>query len=126
VCSMGNYGRGCLERCSEKCVSLECHRETGACRWGCQIGYMGDTCQEGQWKDCGLWLVPKLNSYLRILRYYITRNRLSLMEIKTNLETSRTCAIFTGFIIVFQYESDQIPGTSGSDPLVSRCLPVWV
>ncbi|KAK3779812.1 hypothetical protein RRG08_019131 [Elysia crispata] len=43
---MGNYGRGCLERCSEKCVSLECHRETGACRWGCQIGYMGDTCQE--------------------------------------------------------------------------------
>ena len=45
-CYYNYYGVNCKERCNDRCIG--CNRETGACENGCQPGWKGIYCHEGE------------------------------------------------------------------------------
>ncbi|XP_001948568.2 uncharacterized protein LOC100163240 [Acyrthosiphon pisum] len=45
-CFMGTYGADCSQTCSEHCLNNMCDRYTGACLYGCSVGYILPYCRE--------------------------------------------------------------------------------
>eukprot|EP00102_Acyrthosiphon_pisum_P009933 XP_003248923.2 PREDICTED: multiple epidermal growth factor-like domains protein 6 [Acyrthosiphon pisum] len=47
-CTMGTYGADCRQNCSEHCLNNMCDRYTGACLYGCSVGYILPYCSESK------------------------------------------------------------------------------
>ncbi|CAI6359203.1 unnamed protein product [Macrosiphum euphorbiae] len=45
-CTMGTYGAGCKQTCSDHCLNNTCDQYTGACLYGCSVGYILPHCSE--------------------------------------------------------------------------------
>lgn len=51
-CPSGQYGKNCLDTCSENCiVASKCDRFTGQCEGGCKQGWTGTTCDQGKYNQ---------------------------------------------------------------------------
>ena len=47
VCANGKYGQNCTGRCSSNCLDGACDHVDGRCAQGCNPGYQGTTCSNG-------------------------------------------------------------------------------
>ena len=48
-CTHGLFGSNCSKKCSINCkVPGRCHRKTGFCTGGCQVGWAGNMCEKGK------------------------------------------------------------------------------
>ena len=49
-CHKGFYGEGCKKICSEQCGGdlNSCHHVNGSCNYGCDPGYTGSLCIQGE------------------------------------------------------------------------------
>lgn len=49
ACSRSFYGKNCMEQCSKNCnETTSCDRVTGGCEGGCEPGWTGITCNDGE------------------------------------------------------------------------------
>lgn len=46
-CSQGTYGKDCQHRCGSCNNQTGCHYMNGICYEGCDTGYLGDRCVDG-------------------------------------------------------------------------------
>lgn len=47
VCIHGTYGKDCQHRCGSCINQTHCHYVNGTCFEGCDTGYLGDKCVDG-------------------------------------------------------------------------------
>lgn len=45
ACSVGYFGQNCTDKCNSSCKG--CNHITGVCDSGCQPGWIGDFCEQG-------------------------------------------------------------------------------
>lgn len=46
-CDNGTFGQDCLESCGRCVGEKQCHHTNGTCLNGCNVGYQGLNCTEG-------------------------------------------------------------------------------
>ena len=72
-CAAGTYGSGCAETCSERCAgdNNPCDQSDGACSRGCDPGYVGTHCENGETKvyhrTIYYFIVPHIGLLLLLL-----------------------------------------------------------
>lgn len=71
VCPHGIYGINCEDKCSMNCgVPERCDRVTGECEKGCQVGWIGSTCDTSTFVlGSDQW---KYKSYMYKFIYYLS------------------------------------------------------
>ena len=73
-CYIGTYGDECGETCSEHCAGDQdsCHHVNGTCDLGCDPGYQGSNCTQGELvtkQNVDRNLCYALSDMTRTLRY---------------------------------------------------------
>lgn len=63
-CSQGTYGKDCQHRCGSCNNQTGCHYVNGICYEGCDTGYLGDRCVDGNTESHDFFNIPKSNLFV--------------------------------------------------------------